>query len=313
MYTVNDILKVEKLKDLGDNTPVRGLILIKDYKRRQTKKGGYYLDGISEQVGSLPFKVWSNSNAFDKMLDSDYTGEIVYISGQTNLYGGTLSLTIDDIASADMTGSGIEEDDFFFSKYNGDALLKSLVVKMKKSVSEDTFKVFEMILTPIMDRFKREFAAKGHHDNCKSGLVAHTYKVLTLAKMIELYPEILRFEGDMDLLYLGCAIHDIGKVLEYTNGVVVGTGMIVSHHTLGVEMLFGLKDKIIEIKGEEFYYRLCAIIEQHHGEYEESPRTIEAYIIHKIDCFESQMQYLNQCLEGLNRGDQLMIENFQLC
>ena len=35
-----------------------------------------------------------------------------------------------------------------------------------------------------MTRFKVEFAAMSHHDNCKGGLLAHTYKVLLLMKFV---------------------------------------------------------------------------------------------------------------------------------
>ena len=58
---------------------------------------------------------------------------------------------------------------------------------------------------------------------------------------------------------------------------------------------------------------MCSIVEQHHGEFEESPRTIEAYVIHLIDKFESDLQYLDQTLDGFEKGNQIVAESFKLC
>jgi len=54
--------------------------------------------------------------------------------------------------------------------------------------------------------------------------------------------------------------------------------------------------KFIEPLGEEFYYRLQAIIQQHHGEFGEPCHTVEAYIVHLVDMFESRVQMLEESL-----------------
>lgn len=113
---------------------------------------------------------------------------------------------------------------------------------------------------------------------------------------MKLYPNINKVV-DNDLFALGATIHDIGKIYEYTNGVIEGNGLLVSHTTFGVEMLSKNKDFIVSLKSEEFYYRLLSIIQQHHGEFGEKPRTVEAYLVHMADYMESSFQAIEESYE----------------
>jgi 3'-5' exoribonuclease len=56
------------------------------------------------------------------------------------------------------------------------------------------------------------------------------------------------------------------------------------------------KEDIIEVFGEEGYYRILSVIQQHHGEFSESCHTLESYIVHKADMLEAQMAKLNKDL-----------------
>ena len=49
-----------------------------------------------------------------------------------------------------------------------------------------------MVMNPIKERFKIEFAAIAHHDACVSGLVAHTCKVVRVAQIIKFYPVLMK-------------------------------------------------------------------------------------------------------------------------
>ena len=62
-------------------------------------------------------------------------------------------------------------------------------------------------------------------------------------------------------------------------------------------MLSKYKEFIIGLKSEEFYYRLLAIIEQHHGEYEETGRTLDVYLVHMVDNLESTYQAIDESIE----------------
>ena len=282
------------LANLVDGEVIETVAFIKSYDVRPTKNNTKYIDGMLEMKGSVPFKVWSGVT-FNELEKYDYRNMVCFINAKVNEYNGNKSLIITGIKA--LEEGAYAPADFFEEKYQTEAYWNALCKLIHNNCSPEGIQIFEKVLGSILDRFKVEFAARGHHDAVKSGLLAHTYKlVYIMTRVIKLYPNIMN-RVDHDMFSLGVALHDIGKIHEYTNGVIEGNGLLVSHHTFGVEMMVQHKDFIIGLKNEEFYYRLLAIIEQHHGEFEETPRTIEAYLVHMVDNFESTYQAIDESLE----------------
>ena len=170
--------------------------------------------------------------------------------------------------------------------------------------------LFDEIIKPVEDSFKNEFAAVSHHDACRSGLLAHTTKVVRMASMIKQYPEILK-RVSSDLLFIGCALHDIGKVFEYNNGAISNLGKSLSHHTFGVIILLDNKELICSSMGESFFYSLLAVVEQHHGEYAEHPRTVASYVIYQLDNLDSRLTSLNSLLAESD-GDVVQYDGYKM-
>lgn len=292
MLTKKDILN--KLNDEEIETKV----LIKSYGSRPTKQGSKYFDGMLEMQGSVPFKVWAGE-LYDALDREDYTNVICYVKAVVNKYNGNTSLVLKSITPL----SDTNYSDYFESRYNEEAYWNAFNKLLEAGCSKDCVGLVNKILEGVSDRFKVEFAARSHHDAFKGGLLAHSYRVLyIMSKVIMLYPNISK-KCNIDLLIMGSAIHDLGKVFEYTNGAIEGNGLLVSHRTSAVEYIVPYKEEIVGMKGEEFYYRLLAIFTQHHGEYEETPRCIEAYLIHLIDNLESLFESID---EGLEKGDMVL-------
>jgi len=282
------------LAKLIDGEVIETVAFIKSYDVRPAKNNNKFIDGMLEMKGSVPFKVWSGTT-FDELEKYDYRNIVCFIKAKVNEYNGNKSLILNEVKA--LEEGTYEPSDFFEEKYQANAYWDALCKLIGKNCSPEGLQIFKKVFGEIDNRFKVEFAARSHHDAVRSGLLAHTYKlVFIMTRVIKLYPNIVK-KVDNDMFALGVAIHDIGKIHEYTNGVIEGNGLLVSHHTFGVEMLSKHKDFIVELKREEFYYRLLAIIEQHHGEYEETPRTIEAYLVHMVDNLESTYQAIDESLE----------------
>lgn len=295
------------LEGMKDGQYVDTVVLIKGYESKPTKNNSRFMDGTLEMKGVVQFKVWTGAT-YDELEKYEYEGKICHIQGKVNEFNGTKSLIINDIKAIE---DGVyDESDFFEEVYNIEAYWGSFMEVVKKNTTAEGFKVFSMLIEKVQERFKLEFAAKGYHDAVRGGLLAHTYKVLiVMLRTVKLYPQILS-KVDLDLLVVGTALHDIGKVYEYHNGAIVGAGLVLSHHTFGVEIIVPFKDEIIKYKGEDFYYRLLAIIEQHHGEFEETPRAVEAYLVHTADLLEYRFQAIS---EAIGRGDGVIsIDGFKL-
>lgn len=273
------------------------LALLNGAERKMTKADTPYYMGNLQCNGVVPFKVWNNAPAFNFLDTLDKSKGIVELSGKIDTYGGSVSVVVDTMrwASKEACGDMVELD-FYESVYDQNKYMAMLRKQLQDKCSPEAVLVFEHFMKLYEKEYMTEFAAINHHDNCKSGLLAHTVKMLKIANMLNMYKNLWG-RVTPDLLYVGCALHDIGKVMEYDGGAISEMGKRVSHLTIGIVMLTELKDDIVKLKGEEYFWDLCAIVSEHHGEWGDRPRTVASYVIHLFDKLESVLASLNELAE----------------
>ena len=308
-----NILYKEDVMKLGEGLLTSGYVYIQNYSEQPTRNGSTFIGGTLNIKGDVAFKVWRGT-CFDAMKQEDYRGSICSIEAEINVYGGTKSLILKSckkVPQEVLDSENLKKIDFLETKYDRAVIWGNFETTLKKYLSNKAYGIFDVVICQeVKGRFTEEYAAISHHDNCVSGLLAHTFKVCKLATIVRLYPNILE-KVSQDVLFLGCALHDIGKIIEYDNGTISAKGRVASHLVWGVEMLTKHKDFIIEVKGEDFYNQLQSIVATHHGIYGEHPRTFGAYVVHLLDMFESKLASLDQAIENSD-GSQLKVEDFTL-
>lgn len=296
-----DIITQETLKNGVDKQGINGVILVNNYTIEKTKTGADYIKGTLQSGGNISFKAWNNSSAFKALRDNDYTNVPSYISGAFDAFGGSLSITLDSIQAVD----GFTPDMFYKVKYDINGYVNALKTVVQQNISEKGFKYVEKILfnnEEVMERFKVEFAATSHHDNCKSGLLAHTYKVCSnLNYMLRLYPSLYKRNNEVDndfkdVCMIGAVLHDVGKIYEMEFGVYQPISR-VTHRYLGTELIAPYKDEIICDYSELWYYDLISIMLQHHGEYGDDCKTLCSYLVHEADNLDAKLTLIEQNLE----------------
>lgn len=309
-----EMITQEQLQKMTPNSSISGIILVKDYSIQLTKNNKEYVAGNLQSGVSVPFKVWNNSGAFTKLKNEAYENVPSFISGTVDGYGGINSIVIDSIQAVD----GYTPDQFFPIRYNIDAYWDALQKQIEKRVSAKGVSICKKVLfenEEIASRFKNEFAASSHHDNCKGGLLAHTYKVINnMANIITQYPDLVNRDGAVnadfiDLLYIGSLLHDVGKVVEMNFGVYQPEA-VVTHRYLGLEFITPYKDSIVTDYDETWYYNLVSILLQHHGDYGDPCKTIAAYLVHKADMLDSDLTLLVQTMETVSNvaGSKIKID-----
>lgn len=290
-----EILNRKDLLLMPEKKEVVGCVLIQSYATAPQKNGGQYISGHLQALGDIPFKVWSDNSPtslYAKMVESqEYTGKVMKITAKTDFFGGFLSLVISDGVIVSES-EGISASDLMENIYDAAKYMQTLRATLQKQCSDKAVMVFELIMSKIEDKFVKEFGAIYHHDNCKSGLLAHTTKLTRLATMIKLYPSLLS-RVSPDVLFIGCALHDIGKVMEYSNGSISEEGKLLSHMILGPVFLSRHEDEISKLMGRDYYLELLAILGSHSGEFGERPRTVAAYVIHLLDMLEAKLASIN--------------------
>lgn len=309
------ILEKEMLLKQPDQAKVEGYVLIQSYGTQPTKNGGVYLQGSLEAKGTLPFKAWSRSKAFDILQKKNFSGVICRVKAETNLYNGIFSLILQDVISLtkeEFAEAELETAKFLEPGYDGVSGFQELEQIVKSHVSENAGKLFDAVFTePVRNRFQMEYAAIHNHDNVLGGLLHHSLKVTKLAGFSKEYPNLAK-RMDPDVLYLGAAIHDIGKILEYQNGTISGSGKLISHTVSGIVALErSCAAQAVSLCGPEFYDRLLSVVGCHHGPYGELPRTVEAYVIFLMDCLDSDLTMLDQMVKNAN-GRQVKYKDMKL-
>lgn len=302
------ILTKEMVSAASNNAKVEGLVFMRTYTEKPTSDGNNsFLAGTAEALGAIQFKVWAGPT-YDKMNGGTYVGKICKVAGKINDFNNTRSLIIDSVEEYE--GDEYNVGHFLVKKYSPAKLWDSLTNVLRTNVSPEAYEVFEIVINPIVDSFTEEFAAVNHHDNCVNGLLAHTCKLVKIAQVIKFYP-IMQDTVTNDALMVGCAIHDIGKTLEYNWGTISKEGRFLNHLTLGLNLITPYKDEIVALKGEEFYSTLISVIQQHHGEYGERPKTLAAYLVHVFDALEAKLTGAQESIENAV-GDTIKVDEFYL-
>ena len=289
MYEVLTKQYLEDTKE--DGYIIKGVCLLREVNKCTSRNGKPYYGGMLTAGADVPIRVWSDSSAFKALEDGGMAGSVVNMRGCWNHYNGSWSIVVDFLSKAD----GYSPMDFIDSPYDIPAYWEQLQELAKQNLSEKGYAYVRRILfdnEEVAERFKTELAAKGHHDNVKGGLLAHTYKVARLAVFAT-----KMYEGvcDSDLLIIGSILHDIGKVREMCAGVYQPEA-IVCHNFLGVEMLD--RDYAVMQFGEEWYYQLVSVLLEHHGEWGMRPKTVLSYMVFQLDCLDARLTELRQKVQS---------------
>lgn len=304
------LLNKEEILQQADKELVKGISILSSYAPQTAKNGKEYYNGTLKAQGNLEFKVWGGQ-LFDQLKAEDYQGVPVYIEAEVNVWNDTKSLILKKVVAVDVDDLGIDITPLDPTKYDIAANEKEFYTLLKEELSPNGFELFKRVYNRIRKEFRSEYAAVKIHDAYRGGLLAHTLKMLKVLRFIwNTYPNI-RENMNKDLVFIGLSVHDMGKILEYNNGTRTEIAF-ATHNFLGQEILFEFKKDIVEgfeapVKGSEetlsvepfgndFYYRLQAIIQQHHGEFGEPCHTIESYLVHLVDMFESRLEIFEESL-----------------
>ena len=150
-------------------------------------------------------------------------------------------------------------------------------------------------------------AAKTVHHAEYGGLLYHTYRMVQAClAMSEIYTSL-----NADLLVVGAALHDIGKLKELTTELgaadYTNNGVLLGHTILGILMVQAEYQANPSAYDPEEYRLLMHMIASHHGKNEYgapvTPSTPEAVCLHLIDMLDSRIEIVEETLEGLQPGE----------
>lgn len=288
-----------------DKASVQGIARIAGVSLNVTKRDTMFASGVLRLADGTEFgfKCWDEG--LSKTIYETYSKRqkdfIVNLTGTENLYNGVVSVIISSFSEVNLT----EELVSAFNKIpielleERKELHKRFIAQLKENVTDKGLGLLKTLLfddKELFNRFTLEYAAVGKHDATPIGLLRHTTKMLEILDLLFKQHKGFKLnEMGKDLVFIGLVLHDIGKTKEYNEGVLTDK-VYVGHRVLGAEWLFVNKGLICDIYDEDFYYELMSIIVQHHGKWEERPRTVYSYLIHLIDMFDTQITMFGETM-----------------
>ncbi|MCL2134264.1 MAG: HD domain-containing protein [Candidatus Bathyarchaeota archaeon] len=301
-------MKVD-IKSVIDKTKgekVEGSVYVSSFVYKTSKNGELFVRGcVRDQKLVIGFTVWSeNVEAFREAFAAS---KILTVLGVVDVWQDMPSIVFKSV-KADVYGYKATDFLFGYNKKQLDSDFYEFLEHVNPRVRQLVDKLVE---GELKERFFTEFAANKMHDACPGGLAGHTIKMLRLAKtVVDNDKRLLPYS---ELIYVGVICHDIGKIREYYMGDYAKNGF-VSHIDYGCEMLYSIKDFVVDLFDEVFFYHLISIIRGHHHIYGDRAKTVYAYIIHLIDMIDSQTTMFLDNLDTHNyketsNGEKITIHN----
>ena len=294
---------LKRLLDYNDGEEFDLVLMIKSSQLRHTKNDKLFLVlQFSDGSGEIRGNYWDAAESDAQMFSA---GSIVEVNGKREEYQGRPQIKI-----YSMRVVGPDEG------YDLSQFVKSAPEKKDDMTEEINKYVFE-ILNPTWnrivrfllkkwnDRFFNYPAGKSNHHAVQGGLAFHTLSMLRDAKGIaDNYSQINR-----SLLYAGCILHDMGKVLEMSGPIATqytAEGNLVGHLVLiDEQIMMAAQELKLDLTSEDLLL-LRHMVLSHHGKYEYAsprlPQLLEAEILHRIDDMDAAVYAITNALQHTKPG-----------
>ena len=294
---------LKRLLDYNDGEEMDIVVLIKNSQLRRNKKNKLFLamqfgDGSGEIRGNF----WDATNQ-DAATFS--TGTIVELNGKREEYQGRPQIRIYSLRVVGPQ-EGYQLDQFVKSAPEP---INDMHVEINQFVDQIQNRTWKTIVQYLLKKWGRRFfdypAGKSNHHAVRGGLAFHTLSMLKDAKgLADNYEQINR-----SLLYAGCILHDMGKVLELTGPAATQyttEGNLVGHLVLiDEQIMLAAQDLKIDLESEDLLL-LRHMVLSHHGCFEygspKLPALLEAEILHRIDDMDAMVYAVTNALQHTGKG-----------
>lgn len=293
-----------RLLDYHDGEEFDIVVMIKQVQLRPSKNGKQYLLlNFSDSSGAIRGNFW---NATREDAENFTAGSLVELNGRREEYQDHPQIRIYSMRKVD-EHEGYEIADFVKSAPIAQQRLKKDIEEKVAKIKNQTWQsIVQFLINKWGDKFYAYPAAKSNHHAVRNGLAFHTQSMLRDAEaMANNYPQVNR-----ELLYAGCILHDMGKVIELSG--TVGTtytpeGNLIGHLVLiDEEIVLAANELGFDVHCEEIMLLRHMVI-SHHGlpEYGAArrPFLLEAELLHKIDDLDASVYAITNALQQTEPGE----------
>lgn len=285
------------VSDMSEGVKVDDVFLVTSKTVASTRNGSQFVRlKLSDKTGEVDAVKWDASESEITRIHED---EYVHIRGIVNIYRENFQLTLETIKKSN---EEVDPSDFLrCTPCNIDDMFSEL----KETLLQIKNPYLVKLINDIFARpnFAKLFceapAAKSVHQAYIGGLLEHTLNVVKICVSLAcLYPQI-----DKDLLITAAALHDVGKIDEYTwtgSVKISDEGHLIGHIVSGAMLI---RETASEIEGFDPMLSMVLqhMILSHHGLKEygspKQPKSMEAEMLHAADDLDAKMAIFSEAID----------------
>lgn len=292
------------IEDLKEDERVMEHYLCKEKKMNKSKNGKNYLSiTLMDKTGTINGKVWEINNDIQNFEEGDY----IKIDGTVIIFNNDRQVKITRIRKS--KESEYEPADYIpATDKDVNALYEQILIFIKETKNDAMRTLLENVFVhneEVFTKIKTHSAAKNVHHAYLGGLIEHIVSVTeTCLFFAPRYKFINR-----DILVTGALLHDIGKLIELSpmpENAYTDEGQLLGHILIGIDLI-SKEAEAIENFPKETLLLLKHLIASHHGELiygsPQTPRTIEAIVLHLADNADSRIKIVEEALQKSNEVD----------
>ncbi|MDR2612527.1 MAG: HD domain-containing protein [Deltaproteobacteria bacterium] len=278
------------VKDLTEGREVNIPLLVVSSSQGLTKTGNPYLTlKLMDSSGTLTGKVWDDVEGIKARI---VPGKVAAFRGQTSVYRGELQFTVKKAFPLD--DSECDPDDYRNRSARPQAAMRGELLDILSGLPDPDYRAFALAALehPGAAGFWTAPAAKYFHHAYAGGLLEHTLSVARLADFAgRHYGGLL----NRSLLVAGAALHDIGKVWEFTEGPdtdYTTRGRLLGHLVIGPLFLAEVARGLPGFP-ETKLLLLQHLLVSHHGAPDMgstvTPKLLEGFALHFLDNLDGKI------------------------
>ncbi len=286
-----------KISEFVSKMQVNGPMLVVACKSGVTNANAPYLSiTFRDNTGTIEGKLWDVRDFQNEIVKP---GRVIMVRGEVISYRNQLQLKVIEVQ--EMDNENIDMSEYVLTGPYSQAQLKAMIDEAIASLNnQDIFRIVSDIYRCYEKQIYSSAAAVRNHHEYYGGLATHVCGMLKLADMMIVnYPYLNR-----DLLIAGVLLHDIGKVIELSDGTVTEytlEGKLIGHISIAQTIIKQTADKLAI--DSEAVLLLRHMVLAHHGAHEFGspvlPATIEAEALHYIDDIDAKMTMIEKELSAV--------------
>jgi len=281
-------------------TPFRGIFILRSREMKTAKNGNEFIAvEFGDNSGSFRSNCFQDGSIY-RAIQSVEPGSIVEVEGESDYFNNNFSPKLNRVTPVDeetASQKGWMDQLVKSSNEDPEKLREELENTLEKISPPELKSTVALVLEEHRDTFHSSSAAISMHHAYRSGLLEHTVRMARCCQsLLPHYPEV-----HPGLAMAGIILHDIGKVLEYTQGMVTEKtrpGILQGHVVLGYRIV--RKAAIQSKLDPDLLERLEHIILSHQGELEwgaaVKAATPEAVFVSMIDNLDAKMGMVQEAL-----------------